>query len=105
MAVGGVFRCEHVGMCIDPQHAEVPLIARIEIGHRSEINQAITPQRHDTIRPVSLNRLARGACLLKQRCASKNAVLYLKCFSWLWLRHRYRLYRAVRSRSQLRQQF
>jgi hypothetical protein len=36
---------------------------------------------------VFLDRLARSACLLEERCASSNAVLYAKSLSWLWLRH------------------
>ena len=48
-------------MSIHPQHAERAPIARIQIGHRCEINEAIAAQRHDSIRTVLLNRLARGA--------------------------------------------
>jgi hypothetical protein len=105
VAMGRVFRREHIGMSIDPQHAEVPRIPRIQIGHRGEINEAIASQSHDPIRTVFLNRLARSACLLKERCATNNAVLYFKCFSWLRLWHRYCLYRAVCCRSQPGQQF
>src|SRR5437773_2757089 len=98
--MGRVFRREHVGVGIDPEHAEVPLIPGIQIGHRSEVNETIAAQGHDPIRTVLLNRLARGACLPQERAASNNAVLDRKGFSWRRLRYRYGLDRAVCWRSE-----
>jgi hypothetical protein len=71
-------------MGIDPEHAESSPVPPVQISHRSQIDEAIASQGHDTIRTMFLDRFACHACLPKQGFPTKDAVLDFQRLSWLY---------------------
>jgi hypothetical protein len=105
VALGKIFRRQHVWMGIDPEHAEISSVSGIQIGDRGQIDEAVAAERHDPIRAMFLDCCACRPGLLKQGASAKNAVLDFQRLSRLRFGHRDRCHGAARGRSQPGKQF
>ena len=74
VSVGTLVRCRDVGMRVDPQHSEFSAVSLVEVGERSQLNQAVPTEDDDPIRCVNVDKVTCRAKLAQQCLPAVNPV-------------------------------